>query len=240
MTGREKAPQPKSRPPSSPDLLPEFEAKRGDPNDWFFNQLIKPWPPSVAVLNALSRYLRGRRTVRRLKLITRNGRPSQEAILMDCARGNEPSLAAKLESLARSIEAGVVNAPDFPLVQARAFVDELANVLNPDGSGTWKLVFSKRFRPGNPSGGLRTTIKNSILGHRTEDLRTELGSLSAVYDEMDCSKKDIQDETTRKRALSLVRNPEKFAKSERKKREREAKRKKKKRLEKKKCAAAAL
>jgi hypothetical protein len=81
---------------------------------------------------------------------------------------------------------------------------ELANALDPVGSGKWKLSF-KRPRVGNPTTPLRSALRLAELGSRALALYEIHKNWQRVDEELDKEKSDATDNKLRKRAVALVR-----------------------------------
>jgi hypothetical protein len=159
------------------------------------------WPPRLEVLKNLSRHLNGSENWN-LSFVVRNGRPPRARSGSLWEDGQESNLANSLLMLVEGIANNSISQSETP--GAQKFLAELADALDPNGPGKWKLFF-KRPRRGNPSTQLQNTIRKAILGHRALHLYSELKNWRKVDEKLDEAKPDAIDSKSRKAAVKLVR-----------------------------------
>jgi hypothetical protein len=163
------------------------------------------WPPSSEVLKSLSRHLNGSDNWN-LRFVVRNGRPPKTRSGALWEEGHEHTVANKLYLLGECVANYSISQSEIP--NAKIFLGELANALDPVGHGKWKLTF-ERPRRGNPSTPLRNTIRMAVLGHRALKLYSDLKNWRKVDEKLDEDKPDATDSKLRKAAVKLVRESRK-------------------------------
>jgi hypothetical protein len=191
---------------TDPHLRAEFACRHGHCKllaDYFKRT---EWPPSHEVLKALSRHLDGSNNWN-LRIVVRDGRPPKIRSGALWEEGQEGVISSRLYLLGEGIANNSILRSEIQ--NAQKFLIELADALDPAGTGKWKLSF-KHPRRGNPSTSLRRTIKLAVLGHQALALYAVLKNWRKVDDKLDEDKPDATDSKLRKLAVRLVRNPGKF------------------------------
>jgi hypothetical protein len=190
---------------TNPHLRAELACCNGQPKV-LADYLKKEWPPDPEVLKSLSLHLRGSDNWT-LRFIVRNGRPPAARSGTIWEAGQEATLSWTLYSLGESIANRTL--PTSAVSEAQQLLRGLADVLDPAGPGKWKLTF-RRPRVGNPSTPLKKTIRLAVLGHRALALYARLRNWQKVDEELDRGKSDAVDSKSRKIAVRLVKNPQKY------------------------------
>ena len=160
------------------------------------------WPPCPDVLKSLSRHLDGSENWS-LCFVVRNGPTPKARSGSLWEAGQESRLSILLYLVGEGLTNCSIPESDIPIVQK--FLGELANALDPKGTGRWKLRFD-RPRRGKPSSEIKRALRMAECGHRDLDLYAELGNWRKVDEKVDEGKNEATDRSkSRKAAVRFVR-----------------------------------
>ena len=177
-----------------PHLLGEIALIKGEDASLAIlaNYFRQQQNPSPNILKTLSRYLDGDGDDEWVMRFTpRTGRPPTRAA------GAEIHLSQSLFSMAEDC----INGKDVH--SHREVLLMLAENLDPEGQGKWKLVYS-RPREGNPSTKLQNELKKARFGLRAQQLYAKFGNLREADDQLRAEAYMGFDERSRKRAVQFV------------------------------------